>query len=84
MDRATESFSDFEIAWRGAMTKEWLIVGGGIHGVHLAARLIGEVGIEPSRLAIVDPGQDCWLVGVPVQKRPACDICARRQFTISI
>ena len=38
------------------MTKEWLIVGGGIHGVHLAARLIGEVGIEPSRLAIVDPG----------------------------
>ena len=24
------------------MTTEWLVIGGGIHGVHLAARLIGE------------------------------------------
>ena len=37
---------------------EWLIVGGGLHGVHLAARLIGEAGIDPSRLRILDPGEE--------------------------
>ena len=34
---------------------DWLIIGGGIHGVHIAARLIGEAGIAPDRLRIVDP-----------------------------
>lgn len=34
---------------------DWLIVGGGIHGVHLAARLIGEADVDPRRLHIVDP-----------------------------
>ena len=38
------------------MTLDWLIIGGGIHGVHIAARLIGEAGVEPDRLRIVDPG----------------------------
>lgn len=33
---------------------DWLIVGGGIHGVHLAARLIGEGGVDPSALCVVD------------------------------
>ena len=37
------------------MTLDWLIVGGGIHGVHLAVRLIGEAGVPPDRLRIVDP-----------------------------
>ena len=37
------------------MTLDWLIVGGGIHGVHLAARLIGERGVPPDRLRIIDP-----------------------------
>ena len=37
------------------MTFEWLIVGGGIHGVHIAARLLGEAGVSPERLRIVDP-----------------------------
>ena len=37
------------------MTLDWLIVGGGIHGVHLATRLIGERGVAPDRLRIVDP-----------------------------
>ena len=36
---------------------DWLIVGGGIHGVHIAARLIGDAGVESSRLRIVDPGE---------------------------
>lgn len=36
---------------------DWLIVGGGLHGVHLAARLIGEAGFDTSRLRIVDPGK---------------------------
>jgi hypothetical protein len=45
------------------MSPEWLIVGGGIHGVHLAARLIIEVGVQPDRLMIVDPADrllDRW------------------------
>ncbi|MEO1368384.1 MAG: FAD/NAD(P)-binding protein, partial [Acidobacteriota bacterium] len=33
-----------------------VIIGGGIHGVHLAARFVGEVGLVPERLVIVDPG----------------------------
>jgi len=34
---------------------DWLIVGGGIHGVHIAARLIGEANVAAERLRIVDP-----------------------------
>jgi len=37
------------------MNLDWLVVGGGVHGVHIAARLIGEAGIDPDRLRIVDP-----------------------------
>ena len=35
---------------------DWLIIGGGPHGVHLAARLVGEAGIDAGRLGILDPG----------------------------
>lgn len=35
---------------------DWLIVGGGIHGVHIAACLIGEAGVDPERIRVVDPG----------------------------
>lgn len=38
------------------MDLDWLIVGGGIHGVHMAARLLGDAGVQPKRLRIVDPG----------------------------
>ena len=34
-----------------------VIIGGGIHGVHIAAKLLGEAGVEPSTLRIVDPGE---------------------------
>lgn len=34
---------------------DWLIIGGGPHGVHLAARLVGEAGVDVSRIAILDP-----------------------------
>lgn len=37
------------------MILDWLIIGGGVHGVHLAARLIGEGEISPAALAILDP-----------------------------
>lgn len=37
------------------MNPEWLIVGGGIHGVHLAARLLVEGKVHPDHLMIVDP-----------------------------
>ncbi|MEM7583972.1 MAG: FAD/NAD(P)-binding protein [Acidobacteriota bacterium] len=35
---------------------DWLIIGGGIHGVHIAARLLGDADVAPDRLRIVDPG----------------------------
>ena len=38
------------------MNLDWLIIGGGIHGVHIAARLLGEASVSPDRLRIVDPG----------------------------
>ncbi len=34
---------------------DWVIVGGGIHGVHLAVRLLVEGRVAPDRLVIVDP-----------------------------
>ena len=37
------------------MRIEWLIIGGGIHGVHMAARLLGDVGIDHQDVVIVDP-----------------------------
>ncbi len=40
-----------------SLSLDWLIIGGGIHGVHIAARLLGEAGISPDRLRIVDPGE---------------------------
>ncbi len=39
------------------MSLDWLIIGGGIHGVHIAARLLGDAGVAPERLRIVDPGK---------------------------
>ncbi len=38
------------------MNLDWLIVGGGIHGVHIAARLLVDASIDPDQLRIVDPG----------------------------
>ena len=39
------------------MSLDWLIVGGGIHGVHIAARLLGEAEVAPEQLRILDPGE---------------------------
>jgi cation diffusion facilitator CzcD-associated flavoprotein CzcO len=44
-------------------TLDWIIIGGGVHGVHVAVRLIGEAGVRPERLRIVDPAPtllDTW------------------------
>ncbi len=38
------------------MTIDWLIIGGGIHGVHIATRLLGEGDVAPEGLRILDPG----------------------------
>ncbi len=40
----------------GSGALDWLIVGGGLHGVHLAACLIGRGGVPRERLRILDPG----------------------------
>ena len=45
------------------MSLDWLIIGGGIHGVHIAARLLGQARVARERLRIVDPGDRllaCW------------------------
>ena len=39
------------------MTLEWVIVGGGLQGVHLAARLLDDGGVGLDQLAVVDPGE---------------------------
>jgi len=44
------------------MDYDWLIIGGGIHGVHIAVRLLGEANVDRSRLAIVDPNDDLLAV----------------------
>ena len=47
----------------GNLNLNWVIIGGGIHGVHIAARLIGDLNILPDRLRIIDPGSrllDRW------------------------
>ena len=36
---------------------DWIIIGGGIHGVHIAARLLGESKVKGNQLRIIDPGQ---------------------------
>ena len=38
--------------------QEWVVVGGGIHGVHIALRLIAEGGVDPEQLCLVDPAQE--------------------------
>ena len=37
------------------MNPSWLIIGGGIHGVHIAARLIAEAGCDAGEVRILDP-----------------------------
>ncbi|MEM8962247.1 MAG: FAD/NAD(P)-binding protein [Acidobacteriota bacterium] len=37
------------------MNLDWLVIGGGIHGVHIAARLVGEGHADPERLRLLDP-----------------------------
>jgi len=39
------------------MKLDWLIIGGGIHGVHIAARLLGQAKVAPDQLRILDPGE---------------------------
>ncbi len=41
------------------MGLEWLIIGGGIHGVHIAARLVGEADVTPERLRMWTPVTRC-------------------------
>ncbi|MEM9598416.1 MAG: FAD/NAD(P)-binding protein [Acidobacteriota bacterium] len=53
-----------QVSRQAATAVDWLVVGGGIHGVHLAARLVGDAEVEPERLRILDPGQrllESWL-----------------------
>ena len=45
------------------MTLDWLIIGGGIHGTHIAARLLADADVMPDRLRILDPAErllDRW------------------------
>ena len=45
------------------MILDWLIVGGGIHGVHIAARLISQAKVGIEQIRIVDPYENCFIDG---------------------
>ena len=48
---------------RSQSALEWVIVGGGIHGVHLATRLLAETAVTAEQIRIVDPADrllDSW------------------------
>lgn len=40
------------------MNPSWLVIGGGIHGVHIAVRLIAEAGCDPDSVRILDPAPE--------------------------
>ena len=51
---------------------DWIVVGGGIHGVHLAVRLLTDAGVSRDRLRIVDPGERLLARGCrAADERPA-------------
>ena len=39
------------------MRLNWLVIGGGIHGVHIAASLVGRGKVRPDEIRILDPGE---------------------------
>lgn len=41
----------------GSRRVTWAVVGGGLHGVHVAARLVGEGLVTADELRIIDPGE---------------------------
>ncbi len=60
---STQSPSTHTIAFKNpkenhaAIDIPWLIVGGGIHGVHIATRLLGNGGISPANVCIIDENE---------------------------
>ena len=39
------------------MTLDWLIIGGGIHGTHIATRLIQDANVPQSKIKLIDPSK---------------------------
>ena len=54
------------------------IVGGGIHGTHIAARLVGEGGLRPEDLTLVDPS------AALLDRRMVCYASARRRMSAAV
>ena len=50
------------------MQLSWIIVGGGIHGVHLALRLQAQARVSPDKRRIVDPAPALLRAGAPCFK----------------
>ena len=40
------------------MSDSWLVIGGGIHGVHIAVCLIADAGCSPEDIRILDPADE--------------------------
>lgn len=55
-NRIGEGSNDSHIM-KKTMVVPWVIVGGGIHGVHISARLIGEGGIPSEHIRIIDSNE---------------------------
>ena len=45
-------------ATAGTLDYDWVIIGGGPIGVHVAVRLLADGGVSAKRLCIIDPGPE--------------------------
>ena len=55
--------------WVCRGTSGWVVISGGIHGVHIAVRLLEEAGLSRERLGSWTRRKSCSRAGSPVHKR---------------
>ena len=58
------------------MSREYVIVGGGVHGTHVAHRLVCETDLNPDRISIIEPRGE--LLASFREKTQACGMEALR------
>lgn len=74
------------------MSLDWVVIGGGVHGVHLAIRLISEARVKPENLRIVDPAKnllDRWnsctkITGMTHLRSPSVHNLATEPMSLSV
>ena len=61
------------------MILDWLVIGGGVHGVHIAASLLGQGKVDSKSIRIVDPGERLLEREAPPRVPDFCGFVARRR-----